>query len=98
MIIRIFEVVIDPKYRNGFERDFKSISVETVKSSKGLISCTIGSPSKWNSDEYTMITVWENELSLIDFAGKNWNQAVIPSGMEKYAKSFNVKHYTNMDF
>lgn len=34
MIIRVFQVTINSKYRSDFERDFKSISIETVKITK----------------------------------------------------------------
>ncbi len=36
MVIRIFQVTINPEYRNELERDFKSISIETVKNHKGV--------------------------------------------------------------
>jgi hypothetical protein len=38
-------------------------------------SGSIGGPTKWNPDDYTMVTIWESESSLEKFAGKNWNQA-----------------------
>ena len=98
MIIRIFQVTINPEYRDDFERDFKSISIETVKNHKGLISCHIGGPTKWNPDDYTMVTQWEDESSLEDFAGETWNQAIIPVEMKKYPRSFKVAHYENIEF
>ena len=98
MIIRIFQITINPEYRNDFERDFKSISIETVEKHYGLISCHIGGPTKWNPDDYTMVTIWENEASLEEFAGKNWNQAIIPAEMQKYPKTFKVAHYENIKF
>ena len=93
MIIRIFQVTIHPEFRKDFERDFSTISIDTVKNHKGLISCHIGGPTKWNPDEYVMVTYWEDEESLEAFAGKNWNQAIIPTEMQKYPKAFSVAHY-----
>ena len=98
MIIRIFQVTISPEYRKDFERDFKSISIETVKNHEGLISCNIGGPTKWNPDDYTMVTFWEDESSIDEFAGGNWNQAIIPAEMQRYPKTFSVAHYENMEF
>lgn len=95
MIIRVFQVTIDPKYREEFERDFQTISVETVQGHKGLISCHIAGPTKWNPDDYVMVTFWEDEASLAAFAGENWNEAVIPPEMAKYPRSFAVAHYKN---
>ena len=79
--------------REDFERDFASISVEAVASKPGFVSCHIGSPTKWNPNEYAMITVWENEASLAAFAGEEWQKAVIPPGMEKSPTSFSVQHF-----
>ena len=93
MIIRIFQVTIRPEYREDFERDFNTVSVDTVRNHKGLISCQIGGPTKWNPDDYVMVTFWENEESLAAFAGENWNQAIIPTQMQKYPKAFSVSHY-----
>jgi heme oxygenase (mycobilin-producing) len=93
MIIRIFEVTIHPEFRREFERDFNTISVDTVNNHKGLISCTTGGPTKWNPDDYVMVTCWEDEYSLAAFAGENWNEAVIPKEMQKYPKSFRVAHF-----
>jgi heme-degrading monooxygenase HmoA len=98
MIIRIFKVTIHPQFRAEFERDFRSISVETVKSHQGLISCHIGGPTKWNPDDYAMITVWADESSLQAFAGANWNTAVIPESMQRYPRAFSVEHYENIAF
>ena len=41
MIIRIFQVSIHPEYRDEFERDFNTISIDTVQNHKGLLSLTV---------------------------------------------------------
>lgn len=94
MIKRIFRVTIDPEQRVNFEKDFNSISVEAVKNKEGFISVEIGGPTKWNSNDYVMVSHWANEASLEGFAGKNWNQAVIPGPMAKYVISCSVEHYS----
>jgi heme oxygenase (mycobilin-producing) len=93
MIIRIFEVTIHPEFREEFERDFNTISVDTVNNHQGLISYSIGGPTKWNPDSYAMVTCWKDEDSLIAFAGKEWNQAIIPEQMQRYPKAFRVAHF-----
>ncbi len=93
MIIRIFQITIHPEFRQHFERDFATISVEAVETQKGFISCEIGKPTQWNRDDYAMITKWADEESLRSFAGDKWNTVVIPNGMNKYVKSSSVVHY-----
>ena len=79
--------------RDDFERDFESISVEAVVSMKGLISCQIGKPTKWNPNKYALTTYWKNEAALINFAGDKWYKALIPEGMEDYPTSYSVEHF-----
>jgi heme-degrading monooxygenase HmoA len=93
MIIRIFRVEFFEEFRNEFERDFISESAQAVKHSKGFISYEIGFPTKWHSNEYSMISKWEDEGALTEFAGVNWNAPVIPERMKKYAKAHHVHHY-----
>ena len=93
MIIRIFKTTIQPDLRSEFEAGFNSVSVDAVRNKRGFVSCSIGYPTKWNPNDYTMITVWESEEALSAFAGENYNQAVIPPGMEKFPTSYSVEHY-----
>jgi hypothetical protein len=40
-----------------------------------------------------MISRWRDEDALVAFAGPEWNAAVIPAGMEQFAKKYSVEHY-----
>jgi len=97
MIIRIFKATIPPELHDEFEIKFKEISVPVVNNYKGLISLEIGRPTKWNPEEFVMISQWENEMNLIEFAGENWNQAHIPNGMEKYIRECSVDHFETIE-
>ena len=55
-------------------------------------------PTQWNPKEFVMISVWQDEKALEAFAGKEWDQARIPPGMEKYISQCWVDHYENIDF
>ncbi|MEM7381252.1 MAG: antibiotic biosynthesis monooxygenase [Bacteroidota bacterium] len=93
MIIRIFKAVVPTEQHQEFEEKFKAISVPVVENSKGIISLDIGKPTTWNPKEFVMVSRWESEQDLIDFAGTSWNQAHIPNGMEKYIESCTVDHF-----
>lgn len=92
-ITRIFRVRIVPDLRQEFEEKFSSASIHAVNEAPGFISVTILKPTKWASDEYAMISHWENEEALKAFAGAEWNHAVIPLGMEKFVVKCWVHHY-----
>ena len=44
-----------------------------------------------------MITSWMDEAFLASFAGENWNQPVIPNGMEKFVRECSIEHYESWD-
>ncbi len=94
MITRIFRAQIYPNLKDEFEKQFADISLNVVRAAKGLVSVEIGKPTPWTPDEYGMISTWENELVLAEFAGENWNQAHIPARMEKFIKQCWIHHYT----
>jgi len=96
MITRIFRVKVPEALHQEFEIKFSSISVNAVMSQKGLITVSIGQPTKWTPDEYFMMTTWQDEQSLRDFAGDNWNRAVIPEGMEKFVSECWVHNYETL--
>ena len=92
-ITRIFRVSINPELREEFEEKFSSISVGAVDKEPGFISEVILKPTKWAPNEYSMISIWENEDFVKQFAGEQWNSAVIPSGMERFIVECWVHHY-----
>lgn len=95
MITRIFRVKIPTSLHAEFEARFLSVSVPYVQKAQGIVSVSVGRPTKWAPDEYVMISVWANEKALLTFAGENWNLPIIPSGMEMYVTECWVHHYEN---
>ncbi len=95
MITRIFRVKVPASLHSEFEAKFLSVSVPYVQAAQGIVSVSVGRPTKWAPDEYVMISVWASEKALQAFAGESWNRAVIPSGMENYVSECWVHHYEN---
>lgn len=93
MITRIFRVKV-PRYLHAeFEAQFCATSIPYVEAHPGMVSVFVGRPTQWATEEYAMISTWEDEQALRIFAGENWQQAVIPPGMEKYVAECWVHHY-----
>ena len=97
MIIRIFRAIVPAEMHQEFGDKFKEISVPVVKGYKGLVSLEIAKPTKWNPYEFIMISRWNTEKDLENFAGLLWNQAHIPKGMEKYISECSVSHYYSIE-
>ena len=96
-ITRVFRVRIDPTRRAEFEQSFAEISVQAVIQAPGSLSVAVFRPTEWAPDEFAMISKWQDEAALRAFAGDDWNQAVIPSGMEALVRECWVHHYQSWD-
>ena len=70
-ITRVFRVQIFAELREEFEPLFQSVSLAAVIEAKGFIEVSIGKPTQWAPNEYVMISVWDCEQNLIDFAGND---------------------------
>jgi heme-degrading monooxygenase HmoA len=79
--------------REEFEERFASISINAVNNAKGSIAVTMGMPTKWSPNEYSMISHWKDTNSLKAFAGNDWSQPHIPEGMAKFVDKMWVHHF-----
>jgi heme-degrading monooxygenase HmoA len=93
-IVRLFRVRIHPALRTEFEAKFAVVSVNAVRDAQGALGVEIFKPTRWDRDEYLMISHWQDEDALRRFAGEDWNRAFIPPGMEQFVAECDVHHYT----
>jgi quinol monooxygenase YgiN len=93
MFIRVFRVSVHSNLLDEFQAKFADISVRHVRAAAGLVSVSIGKPTRWHPDEFVMVSRWKSEEALIAFAGQEWNKPVIPPGMDKYVRECWVHHY-----
>lgn len=96
MIIRLFRVRVPQDLQEEFEQNFVSISVPYVQACSGLIDVKIGKLISSNSPEYLMISQWESIEAIALFADGDWQNAVIPDGMEKYVLECFVEHFEQL--
>ena len=97
MITRVFRVTIDPDLRSEFEAKFSMLSRQLLQGAAGCRSEDVLKPTRWSPDEYAMISTWEDEAALEAFAGERWCDAVIPTDMERYARTWSVSHYESWE-
>jgi heme-degrading monooxygenase HmoA len=93
MITRIYRVQIDPELRKEFEAKFQQVCHEVVDGSPGLISVSIGKPTRWAPDEYVMVSSWHNVESVQQFAGEDWEKPMIPEDMRRFTKACWLHQY-----
>lgn len=64
-----------------------------VKAQPGMVGFYSGRPMGAASDEFVMVTVWDNLASLQAFAGTDWNRSVIPEPERPLLAESSVQHY-----
>ncbi|SIS91669.1 Antibiotic biosynthesis monooxygenase [Roseivivax lentus] len=96
MITRIYRVRIKPELRAEFEPLFRTVARSSVARFAGCTQVTVGGPTEAEPDDYAMISVWDSEASLGEFAGSDWTIAHIPEGMEKFVAECWVHHFRHM--
>lgn len=96
-ILRIFRVRIDSAFRQEFEEKFSSTVLYKIKEAPGFISASVYKPTKWNPDEYAMISQWESEAALQAFFGERWNEPAISRGAEEFVVASWLHHFESWD-
>lgn len=96
MITRIYRVKIKPDLRDEFEPLFKTVALGSATKFNGCKQVILGAPTAEAPDEYAMISIWDNENSLEEFAGADWSAPHIPDGMEKFIDECWLHHFFNM--
>jgi heme-degrading monooxygenase HmoA len=97
MIIRIFRAIVHDGKQDEFENFFLTQAIPHVKSQKGLISLSIGTPFHTSPNEFMMIMIWKDLDSIKSFAGENWQNAVILEDERDLLKEVFVHHYESVD-
>lgn len=97
MIIRVFRATVPADRQDEFEHKFRTVSVPLTRSQRGLHSVSIGRPTRWNPEEFVMVSVWRDEESIAAFVGAAWNQPHIPKGMEHLIASCTVDHFETIE-
>jgi hypothetical protein len=92
VIIRIFRIHVPTAQHPEFEQGLQPI-LDAVKSYPGVVSVSIGLPTRGAPEDYEVISTGASAKYLEAFAGPNWEQPLLPAGMEKFATACWVHHY-----
>lgn len=96
MITRIYRVQIKPELRDEFVPLFQTVARSSVTAFEGCHRVIVGGPTDLTPNEYAMISDWDSETSLSEFAGDDWSVAHIPDGMERFVENCWVHHFHYM--
>ena len=93
MIIRVFRARVHDGRQADFERFFLDTAVPHVRKQSGLLSLSIGRPGSSTPDEFVMIMKWKDLDSVKQFAGADWESAVILEEERHLIREVSVHHY-----
>ena len=93
MIIRFFRAIVHDEQAETFRKLFQETILPLIRSQDGLISASIGLPHEDSPNEFSMIMHWRDMQAIKQFAGDNWQQAVILPEEAHILKETYVYHY-----
>jgi heme-degrading monooxygenase HmoA len=93
MIVRLFRAIVHDGKQNEFKDFFLREARPYVEKQAGLVSLFIGLPTEQSPNEFLMVMHWENIEFIKDFAGEEWNQAVILDEERSLLKEVFLHHY-----
>ena len=94
MILRFFRAIVHDGCQAEFQEFFLGTALPGVQSHVGLQSVSVGLPHKASPNEFSMVMVWKDLDALKEFAGENWQQAVIHPEEAHLLKETYVYHYS----
>ena len=96
MIIRVFQVQVQPGMRGDFERFLREEAIPLLQAQEGLLQFHVGAPMEETPDEFAVILMWKDPASLQAFTGPKWREAVILPEEAHLLKSTHLHHYQSL--
>lgn len=93
MIIRIFRAVILPDRHQTYENFLLNTAIPLVRSQKGVLETSIGRPTAQAPNEYVFVSTWQDLDALKQFAGEEWDKAVIQPELVPLLQECFIHHY-----
>lgn len=95
MIIRMWRGKVRIEKAEAYKELMKSIAIPDYSSVEGFISCHFTTSQKEDHVEFLLITYWQTLEAIIQFAGKNYQQAKYYEEDKEYLLEFpeEVEHF-----
>lgn len=91
-ILRVFTARPRPGAESLLVEKLRSVSTALVRDQPGCLAWIAAGPSGEGDSELTFITLWESAASLLDFAGPDVSESVLPDGYAELMESHRVDH------
>jgi heme-degrading monooxygenase HmoA len=93
VVVRVFRARVHEGKEHEFERFVLDAGLPMVKAHDGCTHVTVGK-SRWSEQpEFVVVTHWESIEALQDFAGPDWQEAVVEPEEEHMLAGVSCDHY-----
>jgi heme-degrading monooxygenase HmoA len=93
VVVRVFRVRVHEGKEDEFERFVLDTGLPAVKAQDGCTHATVGK-SRWSEQpEFVVVTHWKSVEALADFAGADWQEAVVLPEEEHMLAEVFCDHY-----
>lgn len=93
MIVRIFCARVAAGSEDEFARMLRDVSTALLERQDGLLGYIAGRPPAGVDGDFMMISLWDDLASVEAFAGRDWQEAVIPEEEVPLITSSTMHHY-----
>jgi heme-degrading monooxygenase HmoA len=93
MIVRLYKAQIKPGMEKKWEEVIRDVALPLMRKQKGLVDAFYTWDEWTGTREFAFVSVWRSLEDIQAFAGKNWDQPVIPEEEKPLLKSAKVEHF-----
>jgi transposase len=93
MIVRVFRARLQPGMRGPYEQLCREHALPLMCRHEGFLTYHIGLPRERRSDEFVLVTVWNDLDSVRTLVGEHWKEALILPGEGDMLLEACVQHF-----
>lgn len=93
MIVRVYRASVRKGKESEWDRIIRDVALPLVKRQKGIRSCRYGWTVGSGAKEFFFVSEWDSLEDVKRFAGKDWEQPVIPEEEKPMLESGRCDHF-----
>lgn len=93
MIVRLYKAKIRPGQEKKWDQIIQDVALPLMRKQAGLVDAFYTWDTWDGGKEFAFVSLWASLDAIKKFAGKNWDQAVIPEEEKPYILSTRVEHF-----
>jgi transposase/quinol monooxygenase YgiN len=92
VILRVFRARLKPGRRAAYEQLCRMTTFPMMRAAPGCLAVRLGTPAR-RSEEFVIVSVWQDLASVQAFVGEHWEEAIILPGEADMMEEAHVQHF-----